>query len=291
MEFILSIWGPASKLFKDSPPLLMALFSARLGSRGLSLMHFMPLLENDLLAHTSDNSGFTMDFSNKTTPPPTPLECTSYDDILSALYGLKSFGNKLWFDYLNVLISRLIHFVSDNRSQDPSNSSIRVKRTLQLSNAFLGAALDHLAADSPSWWRDYWGEVHKISSESLSWILALQNIQASQVACLRAAATAHTGSATAPSAHASSDGNRRSQANSYNPIPEHIRRQVPRRPDGTEPCLRFFGGSMCHGGTVDRCAYSKRTHVWDSPLPREVQSCINRLYGGNKRSHYGPQRG
>ncbi|KAE9245303.1 hypothetical protein PF002_g7320 [Phytophthora fragariae] len=90
---------------------------------------------------------------------------------------------------------------------------------------------------------------------------------------------------------ASAGPNRRMNTNHATGIPEHIRQLVPRRPDGKEPCLRFFGGEMCFGGSRERCANSYRTHSWEGHLPRELQSYINKQYGSNRRGQHGPREG
>ncbi|OWZ13974.1 hypothetical protein PHMEG_00012621 [Phytophthora megakarya] len=62
-------------------------------------------------------------------------------------------------------------------------------------------------------------------------------------------------------------------------IPEDIRAIGPRNTEEQEPCLRFFAGSMCYGGSKTKCASSKRTHTWPDPLPPALMDFIKKKFG------------
>ncbi|EGZ21136.1 hypothetical protein PHYSODRAFT_329163 [Phytophthora sojae] len=178
---------------------------------------------------------------------------------------------------MNRLLDQLRRFVFDNQRADPANTSELVTRTLQYANVYLGRAVAHMSEDSPTWWRDFCADTEAIEYRSIEWLLALQTLTAtaqSQPAPLRAPPQ--------------TDQPRRAQNSRPQAMPDNIQALVPSRSDGTEPCLRFFGGGMCTGG--DRCAYSFRTHTWDGPLPRDLVSCITRQYGTTRRGHHGPRR-
>jgi hypothetical protein len=68
----------------------------------------------------------------------------------------------------------------------------------------------------------------------------------------------------APEAHPSARSVSRQPA-TRNPrpgsIPAHIREIISCNEEGDEPCLRFFDGSMCDGGSRDQGAFKTRTHT------------------------------
>ncbi|EGZ21165.1 hypothetical protein PHYSODRAFT_490847, partial [Phytophthora sojae] len=254
------------------------LYSVRLGSQGLSLSSFRPLSDDERLTRSSNNANFSTDFSSTAQPPQAPATCASYDDIFLALSGLTAFANMFWYPHMIRLVDRIRRFVSDNQITDPSNNPLRVTRTLQYDNLYMGRAVSHLADDSPSLWRDFCATIEAIEYRSLEWLLALQSLPVPR----NERTPAQLSAAAGP--------NRRPPSARTTGMPEHIRQLVPRRLDGTEPCLRFFGGGMCFGGSRERCAYSHRTHQWDAPLHRDLQSYINRQYGSSRRGHNGPRR-
>ncbi|KAG3128835.1 hypothetical protein PI124_g10447 [Phytophthora idaei] len=135
-------------------------------------------------------------------------------------------------------------------------------------NQFLGAAFAPSASGSPYSWHEFASAVARIEFRSVSWSIALHEV--SQVAEARPPAFApplpqaqvapHT-----PAPPRSTPG--RTAHELPGGIPANIRSIIPRDADGPEPCLKFFGGGMCDGGTRDTCASHERTYVWSGDLP------------------------
>lgn len=101
-----------------TPRRLMALYSGRLGSRGLTVMHFRPQSEMEQLQRCSSNANFAADFGAGATLPATDVRCPTYEDLLAAVGGLISFGDALWYDHARRLLSQLNRFVLANMERD-----------------------------------------------------------------------------------------------------------------------------------------------------------------------------
>ncbi|KAE8896627.1 hypothetical protein PF003_g19354 [Phytophthora fragariae] len=82
----------ASMTFNDSLPILIALFGARFGRFGVSIMHFRRVDRAAMLAAGSSDANFELDFGRHAAPP-TPPACRDYQDLLHAVQGLMSFAN------------------------------------------------------------------------------------------------------------------------------------------------------------------------------------------------------
>ncbi|RLN72184.1 hypothetical protein BBO99_00009884, partial [Phytophthora kernoviae] len=95
-----------SAMFQITPAVLVAIFSGRLGSRGLTLMHFKESSEMASLEDGSTNSNFSSDFSPSASLPPATIRCATYEDILDGLHGLSTLGQDVWYDYMRKLTSR-----------------------------------------------------------------------------------------------------------------------------------------------------------------------------------------
>ncbi|EGZ14451.1 hypothetical protein PHYSODRAFT_508073 [Phytophthora sojae] len=212
--------------FDMTIPTAHGLYSVRLGSQGLSLSSFRPLSDDERLTRSSNNANFSTDFSSTAQPLQAPATCASYDDIFLALSPTFSESGG------SCLITQFA---------DPSNNPLRVTRTLQYAIMYMSRAVSHLPDDSPSWWRDFCAAIEAIEYRSFEWLLARQNLPSP----CNERPPAHLSAAAGP--------NRRRSARTTG-MPEHIRQLVPRRADGTEPCLRFFGGGMCFGDSCERCA-------------------------------------
>ncbi|KAG1696804.1 hypothetical protein DVH05_017714 [Phytophthora capsici] len=278
MSFVLHLRELECVRFDAPPAVLMALYSGRLGSRGLTVMHFRPLSELELLERGSTNGNFSSDFGASASLPVTAVDCASYEDPLSAISGLISFGDALWFDHVRRLLSRTKRFVLANMERD-NNSPERVRLTLMYVNQFLGRALAYLLVDSPHWWRGFCDAVRAIDYHSADWQAALNGL------ALRMATSSFTapGVQPKPSARPQAAAPRRGPSTRTPIMPDHIRRLIPRDRDGREPCLRFLAGGMCYGGSPVRCAHNRRTHHWDGRLPRELQDFVDRNYGAGRR--------
>ncbi|KAG6945670.1 hypothetical protein JG688_00016448 [Phytophthora aleatoria] len=96
----------------------MALYSARLGDRGLTIMHFSPLAEMEQLRRGSMNVNFSADFGAGAVLPTAPPHCATYDDLQAVISGLTSLSDTLVFDHVQRLTSRLKHFVMANLERD-----------------------------------------------------------------------------------------------------------------------------------------------------------------------------
>jgi hypothetical protein len=90
MSFLLGLCEVECVGFKTTPAVLMALFSGRLGSRGLTILHFRDEYEQEVLEAGSSNSNFTSDFDLSATLPTVSISCRSNDDILDGVHGLAS---------------------------------------------------------------------------------------------------------------------------------------------------------------------------------------------------------
>ncbi|KAE9167507.1 hypothetical protein PF005_g28746 [Phytophthora fragariae] len=86
MSFVLWLRELEATKFRTTPAVLMAIFSGRLGSRGLTVMHFKESSEMTTLEDGSTNANFSSDFSPSASLPPASIECASYEDILDALH-------------------------------------------------------------------------------------------------------------------------------------------------------------------------------------------------------------
>ncbi|KAE9130033.1 hypothetical protein PF007_g4645, partial [Phytophthora fragariae] len=272
MSFVLHLRELECVRFDAPPAVLMALYSGRLGSRGLTVMHFRPQSEMEQLERGSSNANFSADFGAGATPPATTVDCPTYEDLLAAIGGLISFGDALWYDHARRLLSRVKRFVLANLERD-HNTHERVMLTVMFVNQFIGRALAHLLVDSPHWWRNFNEAVRAVDYHSPDWQAALNGL------ALRMASTparASTGTQPVQPPRPGGAPSRRGPAARTPIMPERIRRHIPRDRDGREPCLRFMGGGMCYGGSAERCAHQQRTHRWDGRLPRELQEFIDR---------------
>ncbi|KAE8883851.1 hypothetical protein PF005_g19897 [Phytophthora fragariae] len=263
--------------FDDAPAIAIAAYSARFGRHGLSIMHCKRADRAARLRAGSGDANFVMDFGRGVTPPPAPA-CTTYFDLLGAVQGLASYANANWHEPMAHVLYRVREFVTANMDADPANTPCRVERTLHEVNQFLGAAFAPLASDSPYWWRDFSMAASQIEFRSVSWSLALAEL-------------AHTPATPTPqpprgvSMDASARHSRgRNAPDRPGGIPSDIRRIIPRNEAGHEPCLKFFAGGMCEGGTREVFAAQGRTHIWSGELPVALKAFISKRFGSRRGS-------
>ncbi|KAE9168739.1 hypothetical protein PF002_g30539 [Phytophthora fragariae] len=238
MSFVLHLRELECVRFDAPPAVLMALYSGRLGSRGLTVMHFRPQSEMEQLERGSSNANFSADFGAGATLPATTVDCPTYEDLLAAIGGLISFGDALCYDHARRLRSRVKRFVLANLERD-HNTHERVMLTVMFVNQFIGRALAHLLVDSPHWWRNFNEAVRAVDYHSPDWQAALNGL------ALRMASTparASNGSQPVQPPRPGGAPSRRGPAARTPIMPERIRRLIPRDRDGREPCLRFMGG-------------------------------------------------
>ncbi|KAL3672977.1 hypothetical protein V7S43_002274 [Phytophthora oleae] len=107
-------------------PAVLAIFSGRLGSRGLTLMHFKESTEFDTLKESSSNANFSSDFSRSAYLPSASTRCSSYENILDAIHGLNTLGQEVWYDHMRKLTSRLRAFCENVARAEDSAKHWRV---------------------------------------------------------------------------------------------------------------------------------------------------------------------
>ncbi|KAE8914622.1 hypothetical protein PF003_g1193 [Phytophthora fragariae] len=159
---------------------------------------------------------------------------------------------------------------------EPGSTPRRAQRTLHEVNQLLGSAFIHLVSNSPSWRRDFCAAVHRISLSSASWVVAR---------CVIPPACDSSASASDPVVPAGQQrqvcrepGSRGAQPRPSG-FPASIRGLIPRNTDGQEPCLRFFAGSMCFGGSASTCTVRNRLHTWPDALPTALMAFIKMKFG------------
>ncbi|OWZ09053.1 hypothetical protein PHMEG_00018310 [Phytophthora megakarya] len=115
--------------FVVTPVVRMAIFSMRLGSRGLTLIHFRESTDLDTLEDGSSNVNFASDFSPSAALPSASARCLSYEDILDAIHGFGTMGQEVWYDRIRKLTSRKIpHDIYDfthQKSCDVAETPVR----------------------------------------------------------------------------------------------------------------------------------------------------------------------
>lgn len=78
MLCVMRMRGWSGIRFQLSPSILMVLYSASLGSPGLTILHFIPCDEESLLLAGSTNANFNTDFSPSAQLPPAKASCESF---------------------------------------------------------------------------------------------------------------------------------------------------------------------------------------------------------------------
>ncbi|KAE8966305.1 hypothetical protein PF010_g28115 [Phytophthora fragariae] len=266
MSFGLGLRESACIGFKTTPAVLMAIFSGRLGSRGLTIPHFREEGEQAALEAGPSNGNFASNFSPSAVLPTAASSCDSYDDILDGIHGLARVGEAMLHNHMLVLTERLRVFVSKNKSADPGCLPARVKLVLLFVNKWLGPALEHVQVDNPAWWTGFSQDVEAIDYKSPEWTMSLV-ITLSQAAAAR------------PPDSRDQHQNRDGQGRREKSVPDDIRQLIPTNRRGEEPCLRFLGWVMCLGGTRDRCGHHKRIHGWPSAdIPRCLKDWAQDTY-------------
>ncbi|OWZ04327.1 hypothetical protein PHMEG_00023788 [Phytophthora megakarya] len=104
----------ATQMFKGLSPreVLMALFSGRLGYRGLTILHFREEDDQAALEARSSNVKLSYGFSLSAAIPVVPPRCQSYEDILDGIHGLTRVGEAMWHNHMLLLTERLRSLVS-----------------------------------------------------------------------------------------------------------------------------------------------------------------------------------
>ncbi|OWZ17647.1 hypothetical protein PHMEG_0008389 [Phytophthora megakarya] len=156
--------------FRATPAVVMAIFSGRLGCRGLTIVHFKEAAEMESLEDGSSNVNFSSDFIATAGLPVAKILCASYDDILDAVHGLSSLGHKVWYDHMRKITARLRAFLAKNKSADLVNNPARVRLTLLYTNEFLGTALAFMQSE---WWSGYCESLRGVEYQAPSWTMAL----------------------------------------------------------------------------------------------------------------------
>ncbi|KAE9073433.1 hypothetical protein PF010_g25075 [Phytophthora fragariae] len=285
MSFVLRMRMLDCLNFDDNAPILNATSAARFGRYGVSIMHYHRANRAAQLAAGSSDANFNLDFGINASPPPAP-PCDTYFDLLCAIQGLTTFANSQWHDVMARPLYRLREFVVANMDVDPPHTPARVERTLHEVNHHLGAVYVHLSSDSPFWWREFSAAASRIDFGTVAWAMALQAIP------IATAAPAAPARRSGPSGNPNTQTARptqRGEADRVQPtrpggLPASVRALIPRAAGGVEPCLRFFGGGMCFGGTRDQCAIEGRAHTWLDDLPPALVAFITKQYGRRRQS-------
>ncbi|KAI9993822.1 hypothetical protein PInf_016346 [Phytophthora infestans] len=231
MSFVLHLRELDSVRFDAPPAVLMAIYSGRLVSRGLTVMHFRSQSELEQLRRGSSNANFSVDFGASASLPVMNAQCQTYEDLLAAIGGLVSLGDALWYDHVRRLLSRLKRFVLANKKQDESTPE-RVLLTLLHVNQFLGKALAHLMMDAPHWWRDFSEAVRAVDYHSPDWQAALNGL-ALRLAAKTPGATSFPPATEPRTTQTSANSSSRRGSSSRVPVmPDDIRRLIPRDTDG-----------------------------------------------------------
>ncbi|KAE8892634.1 hypothetical protein PF003_g23417 [Phytophthora fragariae] len=179
--------------------------------------------------------------------------------------GLTTFANSQWHEVMARPLYRLREFVVANMDVDPPHTPARVERTL------------HERIFSRGFAHRLW---------HVAWAMALQAIPIATAApaapARRSGTSGNPNTQTArPTQRAESD---RAQPTRPGGLPASVRALIPCAAGGVEPCLRFFGGGMCFGGTRDQCAIEGRTHTWPDDLPPALVAFTTRKYGRRRQS-------
>ncbi|KAG1706478.1 hypothetical protein DVH05_001627 [Phytophthora capsici] len=208
--------------------------------------------------------------------PPQAPSCRNYHDLLGAIQGLTTLANAEWYEPMAHVLYRLRDFATRNMDEDPDHSPELVKRTLDEVNQFLGSTFIHLSSDSPTWWRDFSSPPHpgRLHSAQRGVHQQRPSVAPPSRPCLQHTAPSYKWRgrkpATTPECH-----------------PTEVPRNDPRNADGQEPCLRFFSGAMCYGGTTATCGSRSRVHSWPEDLPPALIDYIKKRFGrrdtGNRR--------
>ncbi|KAE9288130.1 hypothetical protein PF008_g26224 [Phytophthora fragariae] len=248
MSFVLRMRMLDCLNFDDNAPILNATSAARFGRYGVSIMHYHRANRAAQLAAGSSDANFNLDFGINASPPPAP-PCDTYFDLLCAIQGLTTFANSQWHD----VMARPLYRLRD---------------------------------DSPFWWREFSAAASRIDFGTVAWAMALQAIPIATAApaapARRSGPSGNPNTQTArPTQRAEAD---RVQPTRPGGLPASVRALIPRAAGGVEPCLRFFGGGMCFGGTRDQCAIEGRTHTWLDDLPPALVTFITKKYGRRRQS-------
>ncbi|OWZ15057.1 LOW QUALITY PROTEIN: hypothetical protein PHMEG_00011365 [Phytophthora megakarya] len=153
MSFVLWLRKLDCVKFYVTPTILMAIFSGRLGSRGLSLLHYRESTEVEYLEDVNVN--FTNDFSPSTALPAASTCCTTYDDILDAVHGLSALGQECSMTICANL--RLVPEPSSARTIAPI-----LRAPVRASWVVRSAIL----TDDPRWWTNYCESLKAIDYQS-----------------------------------------------------------------------------------------------------------------------------
>ncbi|KAG7376946.1 hypothetical protein PHYPSEUDO_012392 [Phytophthora pseudosyringae] len=87
MSFVLKVREAECVRFDAPPAVLMALYSGRLGSSGLTVMHFRPQSELEQLQRGSSNANFCANFGAGALLPVKNVQCPTYEDLRPQLAG------------------------------------------------------------------------------------------------------------------------------------------------------------------------------------------------------------
>ncbi|KAG2997509.1 hypothetical protein PC121_g20621 [Phytophthora cactorum] len=248
--------------FDDNPTIIGATAGLLFGRYGASVMHYARTDSAAQLEAGSSGANLNLDFGSNTAPPPPPA-CDTYFDLLGAIQGLLTFVHTEWHEIFTHPLHRIREFVVANMNADPitrlSASSGRCTRSTITSV-----------------------QLTRIEFKSIAWAMALQEIASASSMSTPHALT--NTSASSSAARPTSRGNHVHRGDNErlsslpSGIPASVRALIPRDTNGVEPCLRFFGGNMCFGGTKDKCT-AGRKHTWPDELPVALVNFATKMFG------------
>ncbi|KAG6959967.1 hypothetical protein JG688_00009838 [Phytophthora aleatoria] len=223
-----------------------------------------------------------MHYSRADIAPPPPSACTSYIDLFGAVQGLLTFPHAECQEVFTRPLHRIREFTVANMDADHNRSPDRVQRTLHEVN-HLGTVYVHLSSDSPFWWREFSAPATRIEFRSVAWSMTLQELPrpAGMTGDQPAPCTPETHPRSRPG---SRDDDNRNHPARQSSIPAGIRALIPRDANGVEPCLPFYGGGMCSGGTRGTCA-DGRAHTWPTHLPTTFTNFCTRGFGRRRENN------
>ncbi|KAE9035856.1 hypothetical protein PR002_g7361 [Phytophthora rubi] len=265
--------------YNHSPPILGASHSARFGRFGVTIVHYMRADQAAKLEAGSSDANFSLDFGANVSPPPTPA-CKAYNDLLSTIQGLTTFANaSRW----------LMRYIASGSSSPPTWTPTSGARP-NACNAPFTKLISFWGSRSSIWQatRHRGGETFAPRStaslyiSSTSWAVALCAIPPPSDS---AAPASDPAVATGQQHQVSREPGPRGAQPRPSGFPANIRGLIPRNTDGQEPCLRFFAGSMCFGGSASTCAVQNRLHTWPDALPAALMAFIKKKFGRRDSGH------
>lgn len=279
-SFALFLCSHMRDRYHVNAPVVMAIYSGRLGSRGASVMCFTEKQRATTLDTASTNTVVQLSFSaGAALPEVSRPPCTCMQDLEQATVGFCNFAERFWLPHGQQLAWALRHFVFERLRVDRNPSASVLRLTLNYVDLWLGDALEALASESARWWERYVQAVVTITPASPLWIADLVTVQQRSQHEQANVATGPTPSV--PYQQRAPTSGTRQPSSMASRLPPHLAGLLPRNARNQEPCLRYFSGHGCPGG--DRqCTRADCVHVWPTALHPDLLEWA--------RDHFAPRR-